>query len=231
MYCQICNAYNPDGTAYCSVCGSPLTSVQPPRTNKYCGRCGTENPALARFCYWCGLSFTGGPNADAYRTAAYHPETRTVYYRERVREPESERERRSVPLGHNTAALVLGIFGILLAIVGAFLSIFLSNLARDVSALGGAAPWKTKLYLGLFIALGIGGALFALIGSIQAYRYRGGRVAWSVLGFLMEVGCLVAQCVGIGGFSFLLSSCTVLGVLFLFIETCLSGREPAGYSD
>jgi class 3 adenylate cyclase len=44
--CPTCNGENPEGSKYCSACGSPLQLI--------CTHCGVSNPPKARFCNDCG---------------------------------------------------------------------------------------------------------------------------------------------------------------------------------
>ena len=49
MKCKKCGAENPDGSKFCSSCGSKLE-------NNVCPKCGTSNPDGASFCSLCGAS-------------------------------------------------------------------------------------------------------------------------------------------------------------------------------
>lgn len=118
----------------------------------------------------------------------------------------------------NTASLIFAIFGAIFGIVGA---IMWSACADACANIVGSSTGYT---VG-FIVLGIGGAVFSLIGGIQAYGYKGGRVGLSVLGLLMQVGNLILQCVFAGGFSFVLSLWTILAIVMLVIATILSSKQ------
>lgn len=125
----------------------------------------------------------------------------------------------------NIGALVCAIIGAVLGLVGGILWATCADALGSInSGLGGDSTNQT-IYLVVFIVLGIGGAVLSLIGGIQAYSYKKSGLILSVFGLLMQVGCLIAQCVAVEGFAFLLSACTVVSIILLLVATILSGKK------
>lgn len=118
----------------------------------------------------------------------------------------------------NTASLVLAIIGSIFGIIGAVLW---SACADTCANIVGSSSW----YTAGFIVLGLGGAIVSLIGGIQAFGFKRGRFALSVIGLIMQVGNLILQCVFAEGFSFILSCCTILSIILLLIATILAKRN------
>lgn len=126
----------------------------------------------------------------------------------------------------NTAALVFSILGAIFGLIGGILWAACAQTCADFStAVGGSGGTPIGYMIG-FIGLGIGGALFMLIGGIQAYGYKKAGAALSVLGLLLQVGCLVLQCVSVKGFSFTLSLCTIVAVLMALMQAIFAARKP-----
>ena len=126
----------------------------------------------------------------------------------------------------NTAALVFAILGAIFGLIGGILWAACAQTCAGVSsAVGGESGTPVGYMIG-FICLGIGGALFMLIGGIQAFTYKKAGTALSILGFLLQIGCLVLQCVFVGGFSFTLSLCTIVSVLMGLMQAIFAARKP-----
>lgn len=126
----------------------------------------------------------------------------------------------------NTAALVFGILGAIFGLIGGILWAACAQTCAGVSmAVGGSGGTPIGYLIG-FIGLGIGGALFLLIGGIQAFGYKKAGAALTILGFFLQVGCLALQCVSVGGFSFTLSLCTIVSVLMAFLQIVFAARKP-----
>lgn len=118
----------------------------------------------------------------------------------------------------NIAALVLAILGAVAGVIGGIMWAACADTCAD--AVGTSIGYTIG-----FIVLGIGGAVVALVGGIQAFTYKGGRVALSVVGLVMQVGALVLQCVFIEGFAFVLSMWTLIAIILLLVETILAARK------
>lgn len=126
----------------------------------------------------------------------------------------------------NTAALA---FAILCGIFGLIGGIMWAACAKTCAGFASATGVNGTMPIGYmigFIALGIGGALLSLIGGIRAYSFQGGGTALSVLGFLMQAGCLALECFFVEGFSFTLSLCTLVAVLMGLLQSCFAARKP-----
>lgn len=119
----------------------------------------------------------------------------------------------------NTAAFVLALIGAIFGLIG---GIVWAALADFTNAVGGTAT----VYLVCFIVLGIGGAIIALIGGILAFGYKKGGFGATLFGFLMQVGMLVAACVAVKGFSFLMNLCTLVAIILLLIAVILAHKQP-----
>lgn len=52
--CPDCGNINPEGTNFCSECGTKLAAPAPPATKRFCSNCGNEIAAGYRFCSACG---------------------------------------------------------------------------------------------------------------------------------------------------------------------------------
>ncbi len=119
----------------------------------------------------------------------------------------------------NTASLVLAIIGAIFGIIGAVMWTACADACANIVG-------SSTAYTIGFIVLGLGGSVISLIGGIQAYGFKKSGFALSLVGFLMQVGHLVLQCVFAGGFSFILSLWTILAIVLLLIETILSKKQP-----
>ena len=120
----------------------------------------------------------------------------------------------------NVAALVLAIIGAVFGLIG---GILWSACAEAVSEVSGDST--SIIYLVCFIVLGIGGAVLALVGGIQAFNYKKGAFALTLVGLLFQVGCLVAACVAVSGFSFLLNLCTIVSIILLIVAVIFAHRK------
>lgn len=127
-----------------------------------------------------------------------------------------------VGMKKNIAALVLGIIGAVCGVIGGIVWAACADSCAGMVIGGGAAT----IYLVGFILLGIGGAVFSLVGCIQAFAFKGGRLALSIVGLLMETACLILECLFIRGFAFGLSLWTLLAIVLLLIETVFAAKKP-----
>lgn len=126
----------------------------------------------------------------------------------------------------NTAALVFAILGAIFGAIGGIMwAACASTCAGVSSAAGGSSATPTGYMIG-FLLLGVGGALVSLIGGIQAFRFRPSGAALTLFGLLMQAGCLVLQCVSVGGFSFTLSLCTIVAVLMALLQAVFAAKKP-----
>lgn len=125
----------------------------------------------------------------------------------------------------NTAALVLSILSAIFGLIGGIMWAACARTCAGVSsALGGSGGIPAGYMIG-FIGLGIGGALLTLIGGIQAFSFKKAGLPLSILGFLLQTGCLVLQCVFLGGFAFTLSLCTIVSILMAFLQMFFAARK------
>ncbi|MDE7158157.1 MAG: hypothetical protein K2N74_01135 [Clostridiales bacterium] len=119
----------------------------------------------------------------------------------------------------NTAALVLAILGSIAGLIGGIMWATCADTCANIVG-------SSTIYTICFIVLGIGGAVLSLIGGIQAFRFKSGRLGLSVVGLLCQIANLVLECVFIKGFSFILSIWTLLAVILLLVATFLAAKEP-----
>ncbi len=119
----------------------------------------------------------------------------------------------------NTAAFVLALIGAILGLIG---GILWTACADAVNSVGGDGT----VYLVCFIILGMGGAVLALVGGIQAFGFKKGAFALTFLGLLFQVGMLIAACVAVEGFSFVLNLCTILSIILLVIAVVFARKKP-----
>ena len=127
----------------------------------------------------------------------------------------------------NTGAFVCGLIGAIFGLIGGILWTACADFLNSAASAVGADTGNTTIYLVCFIVLGIGGAVLALIGSIQAFHFKKGGLALTLLGLLFQVGLVVADCIGVGGFSFLLNLPTLVAVILLLVATILAAKKPA----
>lgn len=124
----------------------------------------------------------------------------------------------------NTAAFVLALIGSIFGLIGGILWTACADALNSVeSAVAGTG--STTVYLVFFIILGIGGAVLSLVGGIQAFGFKKGRLALIVAGLLFQVGMLITACVAVGGFSFLLNLCTIVAIILLVIAVIFARRK------
>lgn len=119
----------------------------------------------------------------------------------------------------NTAAFVLALIGSIFGLIGGILWTTCADAVNSVS--GG----QGTVYLVCFIILGIGGAVLSLVGGIRAYGFKKGAFALTFLGLLFQIGMLIAACVAVEGFEFLLNLCTLVAILLLVIATVYARRK------
>lgn len=120
----------------------------------------------------------------------------------------------------NTAALVLAIIGAIFGLIGGIVWTACADTCADIVK-------SSTLYTVAFAVLGIGGAVLSLIGGIQAFGFKGGALALSVIGFICQIANLIVQCVFLEGFSFVLSLCTIVAIILLLLATIFAARKPA----
>ena len=186
----------------------------------FCPKCGKENPNDAKFCSSCGCSLTPFQPKEEGASLQQTAQTGVRFSSTATQRPREKK---------NTVALVFGIIGAICAFLGGLFwasCVDLINCSEAASETDGM--W---LYSVFFVVLGIGGAVIALIGSIQAYNYGRGRFVLSFIGLLFEAGCLAVQIVllmtlGEKG-HFLLMSLTIVALILLLAETIFSaGKNP-----
>ena len=117
-------------------------------------------------------------------------------------------------MGKNTGALVFSIIGAIFAILG---GILWATCADAIGSIGGAAGGDTTtptIYMIVFLVLGIRG-----------YGEKSKATFLCVLGTLMQIGNLIAQCVSVSGFSFLMSLSTILAIVLLIVATILCAKN------
>lgn len=117
----------------------------------------------------------------------------------------------------NTAALVFAILGTIFGAIGALMW----TACADCASIGGSST----LYTIGFIAFGIGGAVCAMIGGIQAFSFKSGSFGLSLFGMLFQIGNLVLQIVFAESFSFILSLWTILAILMGLLQTIFVKRN------
>ncbi len=118
----------------------------------------------------------------------------------------------------NTAALVFSILGAIFGVIGAIMWAACADTCANVVG-------SSTLYTMGFIVLGVGGGVLSLIGGIQAFGFKASGFALSIIGFLMQVGNLVLECVFAEGFSFILSLWTLLAIVMLLLATIFAKRK------
>lgn len=121
----------------------------------------------------------------------------------------------------NIASLVLAIIGAIFGLIGGILWAACADTAADLLDDGGST-----IYLACYIVFGIGGAVLSLVGGIQSYNRKKGGLVCSVLGLLFQVAVLIASCVHVGGFSFLLELCTIVAIILLLVQVIMAARKP-----
>lgn len=114
----------------------------------------------------------------------------------------------------NVAAFVLALVGAICGLIGGILWSACAEACADIVGSSGG-------YIAGFVILGIGGAVLALIGGIQALGYKKGRLLLTVLGLVFEVGHIILACVFVEGFSFVLNVWTLLSILLLVISVIM----------
>ena len=124
----------------------------------------------------------------------------------------------------NAGALVLAIIGSVIAAIGA---IVWAACAETVPSLttGEIEPGVTSPYALGFLGLGLGGAVFSIIGGVQALTFKKGRIVLSFIGLALQVGNIILQCVLVGGFYVILSIWTLIAVVLLLIAAILSCKS------
>lgn len=131
----------------------------------------------------------------------------------------------------NTAALVLAIIGAVFGLIGGILWTACADLVGSVESAATGSNGNSAVYLACFIILGIGGAVLALVGGIQAFGYRKGGFVLTLIGLLFQVGQLIAACVAVEGFSFLLNLCTLVSIILLVVAVIFAHKKPTEFSN
>lgn len=117
----------------------------------------------------------------------------------------------------NTAGFVLALIGAIFGLIGGILWTACADAVNGVSSSVGGSGNESTIYMVCFIILGIGGAVISLIGGIQAFGYKKGGLVLTIVGLLFQIGMLIASCVYVGGFSFLLNVCTIIALILLAV--------------
>lgn len=190
----------------------------------FCPNCGKQVPDGAKFCTECGSPLTAMP-------AGEQPQPQQLQQQPQPQQPPQFRPPQPMPAPaakRNVPALVLGIIGSVFAFFGAILWVSCAQFADCSSSLlpsfhGG---W---IYCILFIVFGIGGSVVSAVGCIQAYNYAKGRLLLSLIGFLCQIGCVIAQIlmaveVQIEIF-FFPTTCSVIALALLLIETVFAAAK------
>lgn len=118
----------------------------------------------------------------------------------------------------NTAALVLAILGAISGLIGGILWTACADTCSGLVAEAG-------LYIIGFVVLGIGGAVIALIGGIQAFGFKKSGFVLTLIGLIFQIGQLIFACVFLGGFSFILNLWTILSIILLLVAVILAHRK------
>ena len=125
----------------------------------------------------------------------------------------------------NTGALVCSIIGAVFAVLGGILWASCADAAGAIGSAAGGDRTMSTVYMVVYLVLGIGGGVLALLGGIRAYGGKTKATFLCALGGLMQVGNLIAQCVSVGGFSFLLSLSTLVAIVLLLVATILCAKN------
>lgn len=128
----------------------------------------------------------------------------------------------------NTAAFVCGLIGAIFGLLGGILCSactgLLAAVEEAVNTVSGASGNTTLPYLIVFIIMGIGGSVVALVGAIQALGYKKAGFPLCLVGLLLQVGTLVAGFVGYGVAELYVGLGTVVAVILLIVATVKSKK-------
>ena len=111
----------------------------------------------------------------------------------------------------NVAAFVLALIGSIFGIIGGLLWAACAEACADIVG-------SSTGYVAAFVILGIGGAIVALVGGIQAFGFKKGRLVLTIVGLAMQIGHIIVSCVFAEGFSFILNFWTILAVILIGIS-------------
>jgi hypothetical protein len=129
----------------------------------------------------------------------------------------------------NTAAFVCGLIGAIFGLLGGILCSactgLLAALEEGANAVSGASGNTTLPYLIVFIVLGIGGSVIALVGAIQALGYKKAAFPLCLVGLLLQVGTLICGFVGYGVAELYVGIGTIVAVVLLIVATVFSRRK------
>lgn len=130
----------------------------------------------------------------------------------------------------NTAAFACGLIGAILGLLGGILCSACTGLLaaaeEAANAISGASGNTTLPYLIVFIILGIGGSVVALVGAIQAFGYKKAGFPLCLVGLLLQLGTLIAGFVGYGVAELYVGLGSIASVVLLIVATVLSRRQP-----
>lgn len=126
----------------------------------------------------------------------------------------------------NTAAFVCAIIGAIFGLIGGILWTACADAINGVESAVSGSGGSATVYMVCFIILGIGGAVIALIGGIRAWGYKKGAFALTLVGLLFQVGTLIAACVAVEGFSFVMNLCTIVSIILLVVAVVFARRKP-----
>lgn len=125
----------------------------------------------------------------------------------------------------NTGALVCSIIGAVFGILGGILWATCADAVGSINGAVGGDNTTQTIYMVVFLVLGIGGGVIALLGGIRGYGGKSKATVLCVLGTLMQVGNLIAQCISVEGFSFLLSLSTLVAIVLLVVASILCAKN------
>lgn len=121
----------------------------------------------------------------------------------------------------NTAPFVCGLIGAIFGLIGGILwSACTSVIAEAQAALGAGS--SVVVYVVCFVIFGIGGGVIALVGSIMAFGWKKSGFPLLLVGLLFQVATIIAACVAVHGFSFVLNICSIVAVILLLVATILA---------
>lgn len=121
----------------------------------------------------------------------------------------------------NTAPFVCGLIGAIFGLIGGILWSACASVATNVeqAVTGGAS---SAVYLACFIIFGIGGSVITLVGAIMAFGWKKSGFPLLLVGTLFQLATIIAACVAVHGFSFVLNICTIVALILLVVATILA---------
>lgn len=118
----------------------------------------------------------------------------------------------------NVVAFVLALVGAIFGLIGGILWTACADTCATI--VGEAGP-----YIAGFVILGMGGAVLALVGGIQAFGYRKGGFVLTLSGLILQVGQLILACVFTEGFIFVLNLWTMLSIVLLVVAVIFAHKK------